>query len=126
MELSVLFSLSKLSGCIIPKETREGWPLLTVETEVNGDSKRTNEKRPFFVGLLSMSFRTAKTQYRKFETDITRKGIAQPQFQFPHSWVCERFTYSHDPSAYSAAGKYVDRTWEFINCPRTHECVNRV
>jgi hypothetical protein len=25
-------------------ETREGWPLLTVETEVNGDSKSTNEK----------------------------------------------------------------------------------
>jgi hypothetical protein len=26
-------------------ETGEGWPLLTVETEVNGDSKSTNEKR---------------------------------------------------------------------------------
>jgi hypothetical protein len=26
------------------KETREGWPLLTVETEVNGDSRRTNER----------------------------------------------------------------------------------
>jgi hypothetical protein len=39
MELSVLFSGSKLSGCVIPKETREGWPLLTVETEVNEDSR---------------------------------------------------------------------------------------
>jgi hypothetical protein len=27
-----------------PRETREGWPLLTVETEMNGDSKSTNEK----------------------------------------------------------------------------------
>ncbi len=61
MELSVLFSWSKLSGCVIPKETRERWPLLTVETEVNGDSKRTNEVGPFFVGLLSLSYRTAKT-----------------------------------------------------------------
>ncbi len=26
------------------RETREGWPLLTVETEVNGDSKSTNER----------------------------------------------------------------------------------
>ncbi len=28
------------------RETREGWPLLTVETEVNGDSKSTNERGP--------------------------------------------------------------------------------
>jgi hypothetical protein len=26
------------------RETREGWPLLTVETEVNGDSKSSNER----------------------------------------------------------------------------------
>jgi hypothetical protein len=29
--------------CVQTRETREGWPLLTVETEVNGDSKSTNE-----------------------------------------------------------------------------------
>ncbi len=28
------------------RETREGWPLLTVETEVNGDSKDSIEKGP--------------------------------------------------------------------------------
>ncbi len=27
-----------------PRDTREGWPLLSVETEVNGDSKSSNEK----------------------------------------------------------------------------------
>jgi hypothetical protein len=26
------------------RETREGWPLLTVKTELNGDSKRTNDR----------------------------------------------------------------------------------
>ncbi len=31
------------------RETREEWPLLTVETELNGDSKRTNERGPFLV-----------------------------------------------------------------------------
>ncbi len=34
---------------------REGWPLLTVETETNGGSKSTNEKGSFlgwFVGLV--------------------------------------------------------------------------
>ncbi len=34
---------------------------------------------------------TAKTQYRKFETNISRKGIAWPESQFPHSCVCGRF-----------------------------------
>ncbi len=31
------------------RETREGWLLLTFETEVNGDSKRTNERSSFLV-----------------------------------------------------------------------------
>jgi hypothetical protein len=30
--------------------------------------------------------------------------------KFPHSCVCEWFIFSHDPSAYSAAWKYVDRS----------------
>jgi hypothetical protein len=37
------------------RETREGWPLLTVETEENGDSKRTRERGSFFVGSLGLS-----------------------------------------------------------------------
>jgi hypothetical protein len=35
------------------RETREGWPLLNVETEVNGDSKRTQEWGPFLFGSLA-------------------------------------------------------------------------
>jgi hypothetical protein len=34
---------------------------------------------------------TAKTHYRKFVTNIPRKGIERLQSQFPHSCVCERF-----------------------------------
>ncbi len=45
-------------------------------------------------------------------------------FEFPHLCVCERFLYSHDQSAYFAAGKYVDRSWEYINCSQTHKCWN--
>ncbi len=44
----------------------------------------------------------------KFETNIPRKGTARPQSQFPRPCVCERFIYSRDRSAYSAAEKYVD------------------
>ncbi len=32
----------------LSRETREGWPLLTVETEMNGNSKSTNERGPSF------------------------------------------------------------------------------
>ncbi len=34
---------------------REGWPLLAVVTEVNGDSKSTYERGPFLVGSLGLS-----------------------------------------------------------------------
>jgi hypothetical protein len=40
--------------------------------------------------------------------------------QFLHSYICERFIYFQDRSAYSAAGKYVDRSWEYINRSQTH------
>jgi hypothetical protein len=66
---------------------------------------------------------TEKTHYWKFETNIPRKGTVRPQSQFLHSCFCERFIYSHHRSVYSAAGKYVDRSWEYINRSRTHECV---
>ncbi len=66
----------------------------------------------------------SKTQDRKLETNIPRTGIARTQSLFPHSCVCERLIYSHDRSAYSDAGKYVNRSWEYINRSQTHECGN--
>ncbi len=60
----------------------------------------------------------------KIPNNIPRKGIARPQSQFSHSCVCERLIYFHDRSAYSAAGKYVGRSWEYINRSQTHECGN--
>ncbi len=38
-------------------ETREGWPPLIFETEVDGGSKRTHERCPFLVGSSSLSCR---------------------------------------------------------------------
>ncbi len=71
---------------------------------------------------------TAQNQCRKLETNIPRKGIAWPQSQFPHSYVCKRFIYSHHRSAYSQFCcknvLYVDRSWEYINHSQTHECGN--
>jgi hypothetical protein len=45
------------------------------------------------------------TLQRKSHFCIPFPGIAQPHYRFPHSCVCERFIYSHDRSAYSAAQK---------------------
>ncbi len=42
--------------------TREGWPLLTVETEANEDSKSTNERGPSLVGSLLILARRACTR----------------------------------------------------------------
>jgi hypothetical protein len=55
-----------------------------------------------------VTFLTLLTQYQKFVTNIPRKGIAGGQSQFPDSCVGERFIYTQDRSAYSAAGKYVE------------------
>jgi hypothetical protein len=41
-----------------------------------------------------------------------------------HSYICERFIYFQVQSAFSATGKYVDRSWEYINRSQSHECGN--
>ncbi len=41
-----------------------------------------------------------------------------------HSYICERFIYFQDRYANSAAGKYVDWSWEYINRSQIHECGN--
>ncbi len=85
-------------------------------------SQRRQARNPAHRGLSVVWIEcTAKTHYRKFETDITRKGIAWPQSQSPCSRVCERDIYSQDMSAHSAAGKLVDQSWEYINRSQTHE-----
>ncbi len=66
-----------------------------------------------------------KDKCRKFETNISRKGITGPQSQFPHSCVCERIIYYHDFwVCLFFWRKYVDRSWEYVNRSQTHECGN--
>jgi hypothetical protein len=43
INLLVKFLRSKV---VAYRKTREAWPLLTVETEANGDSRRTYERGP--------------------------------------------------------------------------------
>jgi hypothetical protein len=65
---------------------------------------------------------TAKTQYRKFETNISRKGMRSlsPNFHI-HASVSDLYIPTIGLTI-SATGKYVDRSWEYLNRSQTHEC----
>jgi hypothetical protein len=85
-----------------------------------------NLSRIYFLesGLFVFHLHCKDTIPKILNKNIPRKGIVWPQSQFPHSCVCEQFIYSHDRSAYSAAGKNVDWSGEYINRSQTHECGN--
>jgi hypothetical protein len=55
--------------------------------------------------------------WKKIFPDWKFRGLSQ----FLHSYICERFIYSHDRSA---AGKRVDRSWHYINRLQRYECSN--
>jgi hypothetical protein len=71
-------------------------------------------------GFMHFHTYTSNTQYQKFEINNPRKGIARPQSQSPHSCACERVIHSHDRSAYPAAEKYVDESWEYVSIAQRH------
>jgi hypothetical protein len=54
---------------------------------------------------------------QRTNTENSTQIFPQPQSQFSPSCVCERFIYYCVRSAYSAAGKYVDRSWYYKNDP---------
>ncbi len=55
-----------------------------------------------------------------FETKIIMFSLPVPTLIYLRGI----YIYFQDWSAYSAAGKYVDVSWEFINPSQTHECGN--
>jgi hypothetical protein len=66
------------------RETKEGWPLLAVETDVNGDSKSANERGPSLVGSMGSS-----CQYTRFFSAVV--GQIQNNFQF----LCDAAFYGY-------------------------------
>ncbi len=70
---------------------------------------------------------TAKTpKYRKFETDIPRKGIARPQSQlilYIHVSVRD-FYIPTIGLPILRQENYMDQSWEYINRSQTRECEN--
>ncbi len=65
---------------VCSRETRKGWPLLTVETEVNGDSKSTNERGSSLDGSLCLS-----CQYQRFLFCLDRCSLPSTKYFFTHS-----------------------------------------
>ncbi len=61
------------------RETREGWPLLTVETDTNGDCQSTNESGPSQIGLLGSSYR-----YDRFLSCLGCTNQANTKYYLPH------------------------------------------
>ncbi len=61
---------------------------------------------------------------RRSDLCIPRNQTARRQSQSLHSYICEQFINSHDRSAYFAAAKYTDRSWENINRSQIFECRN--
>ncbi len=61
------------------RETRVGWPLRTIEIDVNGDSKSTNESGPFLVGSLGLS-----CQYKGFLFCLGCFSRTRTKYFFPH------------------------------------------
>ncbi len=78
--------------------------------------------------ILSIGQHTSTTHCKdtisKILNKYSQKRNCAGSVLIPHSCVCERFIYSQDWSAFSAAGKYVDRFWKYINRSQTHECWN--
>jgi hypothetical protein len=64
---------------VIDTEDREGWPLLSVETEVNGESKSTNERGPSWVGSLGFSCR-----YKRLLSCLGCSRRPSTRYFFPH------------------------------------------
>jgi hypothetical protein len=69
----------------LTRETREGWPLLTVENEVDGDSKSTNERGPSLVSSLSSFFRVGT---RDFYPGLAALVGPVKYIFFPHKFMC--------------------------------------
>jgi hypothetical protein len=66
--------------------TEETYDISQAEAVKRQQREQNNTKIPF---MYSYSAAGNMCTVRKFETKISRKGIAGPESQFPHSCVCE-------------------------------------
>jgi hypothetical protein len=71
--------LSTEQTCVRIRETREGWPQLSVETEANGNSWNTYERSPSLAGSLDSSCR-----YNRFLSSLGCSSQPSKKYYFPN------------------------------------------
>jgi hypothetical protein len=86
-----------ISAEVTSRETKEGWPLLTVETEMNRDSKSTNERGPFLAVSSGLSCR-----YKSCLFCVKFSSRPSTKYFFPHRTLFY-FLWPHRPEAGQAA-----------------------
>ncbi len=81
---------------VATRETREEWPLLTVETEVNGDSKRTMK------AALSHDSLGLLCRYKRFLFSLGCCSRPNTKLYFPHRTLFQ-FLCSHRPASWAGS-----------------------
>jgi hypothetical protein len=92
-------------------------------------SALTQRKGNFILRCLCILLRTisgmhCKDKIPKFRNKYSKKrniGVSVPISTFMRLWVIDIFPQSVCLFCWR---KYVDRSWEYINCSQTHECGN--
>ncbi len=74
--------------------TRKGWPLVTIETEVNGDLKSTNKRGPSLAGSLGSS-----CQYTRF---LSCSGQPSTNYSFLHRTLFQSMC-PHRPATWAGS-----------------------
>jgi hypothetical protein len=83
-----------LPASVASRDAREGWRLLTVETEADGGLWSTNERGPFLVGSLGSSCRT-RYSYPALAALVSpvQNIFSSPHFMCPYrlaTWAVSR------------------------------------
>ncbi len=78
------------------RDYKEGWPLLTVETAMNGDSTSTNDRGPSLVGSLGLL-----CWLKRFLFSLGCSSRPSKKYFFPHRTQFE-FICPHHPASWAA------------------------
>jgi hypothetical protein len=130
------YLLKLLSVCSLDEDVR---PVFIPSLGKNHPSKRP-EQIWLFVGFLAFSsiahiiesrgflrfLRSKDTEFPKTfrkNLQLQNYNVLSPSSYTP-TCISLRDIYFKDRFAYSAAGKFVDRSWEYINRSQTHKCGN--
>ncbi len=83
---------------VSPRETREGWPLPTVETEANGDSMSTYETCPSSYGSLRSLCR-----YKRFLSCLGCSSRFSTKYFFSQYTTVYQFICPHHPERWAGS-----------------------